>query len=88
MANLELEIEICCTDCGTALDSNVKSKRGVAFVEVEFCPKCSAKLNDEITSKTEEIEDLNKTIELLKEEIEALEIEITYVKLKNVLPIK
>jgi predicted RNase H-like nuclease (RuvC/YqgF family) len=86
VANLELEI--CCNDCGEALDSNVNSKRGVAFVEVEFCPKCSAKLNDEITEKSEEIEDLAKEIETLKEHIEALQIELTYVKLKKNEPIQ
>lgn len=68
---LDIDFEVFCGECGTGLcneSSTRKSRnRGYAQVEVNPCPDCMEK-------KDQEIEELKKIIEALESEIEDLKV--------------
>jgi hypothetical protein len=78
---MALEFDICCTECGKSLDSGFDGRK--MRLDVELCPDCLDKKDDEIIAAKEELEIAVEEIKALKDQIEALEIELAYNKIKN-----
>lgn len=67
-AKVTLDFEVFCGTCGAGLcsvsDTRLSRRRGHAQVEVDACPSCMAKKDDEIDELKNELESLREQLEL------------------------